>query len=80
VQLSYHPRRNIGDLRVRDSAGVEVETLRLSDEVNVDLAPDGSVHGIELSNANAQLGATTAAGWWSSTRPPAAGSKYRCRI
>jgi uncharacterized protein YuzE len=57
VQLSYDPRRNIAYLRLRDSAGVEVETLRLSDEVNIDLAPDGTVYGIEL-NANAQLRAT----------------------
>ena len=58
MQLSYDPRRNIAYLRLRDSAGVEVETLRLSDEVNIDLAPDGTVYGIELSNANAQLRAT----------------------
>jgi uncharacterized protein YuzE len=32
-----------------------VETVRLSDEVNVDLAVDGTVYGIELLNANAQL-------------------------
>jgi uncharacterized protein YuzE len=29
----------------------------LSDEVNVDLAADGTVYGIELLDANAQLGA-----------------------
>jgi uncharacterized protein YuzE len=58
VQLSYDPQRNIAYLRLRDSAGVEVETLRLSDEVNIDLAPDGIVYGIELLNANAQLRAT----------------------
>ena len=34
---------------------MQVETVRLSDEVNVDLAPDGTVYGIELLNANAQL-------------------------
>jgi len=32
-----------------------VETLRISDEINVDLAPDGTVAGIELLNANEQL-------------------------
>jgi uncharacterized protein YuzE len=58
VQLSYDPRRNIGYLRLRDSAGVEVETLRLRDEVKIDLAPDGTVYGIELLNANVQLRAT----------------------
>ena len=34
---------------------MEVETIRISDELNVDLAPDGTVYGIELLNANAQL-------------------------
>ena len=55
MQLSCDPQRNIAYLRLRDSAGVEVETVRLSDEVNIDLAPDG---GVELLNANAQLRAT----------------------
>jgi uncharacterized protein YuzE len=32
-----------------------VETLRISDELNIDLAPDGTVYGIELLNANEQL-------------------------
>ncbi len=56
MQLSYDPRRNIAYLRLREHAGIEVDTVRLSDEVNVDIAPDGSVYGIELLNANAQLG------------------------
>ena len=34
---------------------VEVETIRVSDEMNVDIAPDGAVYGIELLNANEQL-------------------------
>ena len=55
MQLSYDPRQNIAYLRFRESADVQVETIRLSDEVNIDLAPDGSVYGIELLNANAQL-------------------------
>jgi uncharacterized protein YuzE len=58
VQLSYDPRRNIAYLRLREVAGVEVDTVRLSDEVNIDIAPDGTVYGIELLNANAQLRAT----------------------
>jgi uncharacterized protein YuzE len=57
LQLTYDPTRNIAYLRLREAAGTQVETIRLSDEVNVDLAPDGSVYGIELLNADAQLGA-----------------------
>ena len=55
MQLSYDPQRNIAYLRLRELAGAQVETIRLSDEVNIDLAPDGSVYGIELLNANVQL-------------------------
>ena len=55
MQLSYDPQRNIAYLRLREAAGAQVETIRLSDEINVDLAPDGSVYGIELLNANVQL-------------------------
>ena len=58
MQLSYDPRRNIAYLRLREVAGVEVDTVRLSDEVNIDIAPDGTVYGIELLNATTQLRAT----------------------
>lgn len=33
----------------------DVESLRISDELVVDVAPDGTVYGIELLNANEQL-------------------------
>lgn len=55
MQLSYDPSRNVAYLRLRETAGIQVETVRVSDEVNLDLAPDGTVCGIELLNANAQL-------------------------
>ena len=55
MQLSYDPRRNIAYIRLREPAGSQVETIQLSDELNVDLAPDGTVYGIELLNANVQL-------------------------
>ena len=58
MQLSYDPRRNIAYLRVREATGTQVETVRLSDEVNVDLSPDGTLYGIELLNANTQLRAS----------------------
>jgi len=58
VQLSYDPRRNIAYLRLREQDGSQVETIQLSDEVNIDLAPDGTLYGIELLNANAQLRAS----------------------
>jgi uncharacterized protein YuzE len=54
MKLTYDPDRNIAYLQLR-SRGTEIETVRVSDELNVDIAPDGSVYGIELLNANEQL-------------------------
>lgn len=54
MRLTYDPKRNIAYLRLRERFG-SVETIRLSDEINIDIAADGTVCGIELLNANAQL-------------------------
>jgi uncharacterized protein YuzE len=54
MKLTYDPRYNIAYLALRDKTE-QVETLRISDELNVDLAPDGTMYGIELLNANEQL-------------------------
>ena len=54
MKLVYDPRHNIAYLRLHEKTA-QVETLHLSDEINVDLAPDGTVYGIELLNANQQL-------------------------
>jgi uncharacterized protein YuzE len=54
MKLSYYPRYNVAYIRLREKTA-EVETIRVSDELNVDLAPDGTVYGIELLNANEQL-------------------------
>ncbi|NJL50464.1 MAG: DUF2283 domain-containing protein [Blastochloris sp.] len=54
MRLTYDPKHNIAYLRLRPEGG-EVETLRISDEMNIDLAPDGTIYGIELLNANEQL-------------------------
>jgi uncharacterized protein YuzE len=54
MKLSYDRDRNVAYLRFRRKA-VGVDTIRVSDELNVDIAPDGSVYGIELLNANEQL-------------------------
>ena len=54
MKLTYDPRYNIAYLRFHKKT-VEVETLHLSDELNVDIAPDGTVYGIEMLNANQQL-------------------------
>lgn len=54
MKLTYDSRRNVAYLRLHEKAA-QVETIRISDELNIDLAPDGTVYGIELLNANAQL-------------------------
>jgi uncharacterized protein YuzE len=54
MQLSYDPRHNVAYLRLHEKTS-EVETIRISDELNIDIAPDGTVYGIELLNANEQL-------------------------
>jgi uncharacterized protein YuzE len=54
MKFTYDPRYNIGYIRFRKKQA-QVETIRLSDELMVDMAPDGTVYGIELLNANEQL-------------------------
>ena len=57
MKLTYDRDRNIAYLRLRPK-GIGVETIRIRDELNIDIAPDGSVYGIELLNANEQLRAS----------------------
>jgi uncharacterized protein YuzE len=54
MKLTYDPSRNIAYLRLQEK-GADIETIRVSEGLNVDLAPDGTVYGIELLNANEQL-------------------------
>jgi uncharacterized protein YuzE len=54
MKLTYDPRYNIAYIRLHEKPA-EVETIKISDELNVDLAPDGTIYGIELLNANEQL-------------------------
>ena len=54
MKLTYDPRHNLAYLRLHEKTA-EVETISVSDELNVDIAPDGTVYGIELLNANEQL-------------------------
>lgn len=54
MRLTYDPRYNIAYLCFQERRA-EVEAIRLSDELVVDMAPDGTIYGIELLNANEQL-------------------------
>jgi uncharacterized protein YuzE len=54
MRLTYDPQFNIAYIRLR-SKRVKVTTIAVSDELNVDIGPDGRVYGIEFLNANEQL-------------------------
>lgn len=58
MKISYDPRYNIAYVSFRDEP-VQVRTIPVSEEVNIDVAPDGTVYGIELLNANIQLDSLT---------------------
>jgi uncharacterized protein YuzE len=55
MRFTYDPRYNIAYIRFQEKRA-EVEAIRVSDELVVDIAPDGTVYGIELLNANERLG------------------------
>jgi len=54
LKVSYDSRYNIAYIKFREKA-TEVETIRISEKINVDMSPDGRIYGIELLNANEQL-------------------------
>jgi uncharacterized protein YuzE len=54
MRFTYDPRYNIAYIRFHEKT-TEVETIRISDELIIDMAPDGTIYGIELLNANKQL-------------------------
>ncbi len=62
MRLSYDPKYNIGYLRFHEKSG-PVITLKISEEMNIDMAPDGTVYGIEILNANEQLAIRVSSSW-----------------
>jgi uncharacterized protein YuzE len=54
VKFTYDPRHNIAYICFREKLS-DVDSVRISDELVVDMAPDGTLYGIELLNANDQL-------------------------
>jgi len=55
MKFNYDPRQNIAYIRFQPKSS-EIESIKISDELVVDLSADGTVYGIELLNANEQLG------------------------
>lgn len=54
MKFTYDPRYNVGYIRFKTKKA-DAESIKLSDELVIDLAPDGTVYGIELLNANDQM-------------------------
>jgi len=54
MKLTYDPHYNVAYIRFHEKTA-EVRTIKVSEELNVDLSPEGTVYGIELLNANDQL-------------------------
>lgn len=54
MRFTYDPRYNVAYIRFQEKL-VEIETIRISEELVVDMASDGTIYGIELLNANEQL-------------------------
>ena len=54
MKLTYDPRYNIAYLQLREKKE-SVDSIKISEELIVDIATDGTVYGIELLNAKKQL-------------------------
>ena len=55
MQLTYDPRYNIAYISFRNKAENQVQSLKISEEIILDISADGEIYGIELLNANEQL-------------------------
>ena len=53
-QFTYDPRYNIVYIRFSEKTS-EVESIKISDELVVDIAPNGKIYGLKLLNAIEQL-------------------------
>ena len=54
MKITYDSRYNIAYLQLREKPET-VESIKISEELIVDIATDGTVYGIELLNAKKQL-------------------------
>ncbi|MEM3265441.1 MAG: DUF2283 domain-containing protein, partial [Thermoplasmata archaeon] len=54
MKIIYDPKQNVSYLRLRNS-NEEVKTIKVNEEVNIDISLDNKIQGIELLNANEQM-------------------------
>jgi uncharacterized protein YuzE len=55
MRLEYDPKYNVAYIRFLGGPAEDLQTLHVSEELNIDMTPDGHIYGIELLNANEQL-------------------------
>jgi uncharacterized protein YuzE len=55
MRLEYDLKYNIAYIRFAEGPAKDVQTLHVSEELNIDMTPDGRIYGLELLNANEQL-------------------------
>lgn len=60
MRIEYDPAYNIAYIRLVEDAAEGLQTVGVSDELNVDMTADGRIYGIELLNANERLFAQNA--------------------
>ncbi len=61
MQLKYDIKYNIGYIKFKEKPD-QVTSLKISEDIVVDMAADGSIYGIELLNLKEQLFANPATG------------------
>ncbi|MCR4290286.1 MAG: DUF2283 domain-containing protein [Candidatus Scalindua sp.] len=54
MKFTYDTRYNIAYIRFHEKKE-EVESIKISDELVIDMSPDGRIYGIEMLNANEQI-------------------------
>lgn len=54
MKFTYDTRHNIAYIRFHEKKE-EVESIKISDELVIDMSPDGRIYGIEMLNANEQI-------------------------
>ena len=59
MRMTYDPEANAAYIQLRSQRG-RVTTIAVTPELNIDVAADGEVCGIELLNADKQLSVRTA--------------------
>lgn len=48
MRLTYDPRYNIAYIRLHEKT-TGVETIKVGEEINIDIAPDGTIYGMGLN-------------------------------